>query len=330
MLGGVASERELKPVYLLTGSDRPKIALALQRLRARIGEDATEQLHAGEASGGDAVAACNALGLFGGEARLVVVDGVQGWKSADVKEVEEYLAAPAPDTVLALVGDGVKKESALAKAVAKAGDILAYEVAKRQLPQWVGEQFARLGASAGRDACRALVEAVGDDVGDLASEIQKLATWAGGEEITRTAVEQLAVGRAETPIFAVTDAWGSRDVARTLRATESLLERSHRPRSGELIRMVASFVGHVGRVRKVAALVDEGVRPSEIASRLKIHPFVAEKAAKQAENFSADELAQATVRLAELDAGAKGGSRLPAELQLERTLVSITRALTAP
>ena len=35
MLGGVANERALKPVYLFTGSDRPKIALALQRLRAR-------------------------------------------------------------------------------------------------------------------------------------------------------------------------------------------------------------------------------------------------------------------------------------------------------
>lgn len=255
----------------------------------------------------------------------MVVDGVETWKSADVKDVEEYLASPAPATVLALVGDGIKRDAALAKTVAKAGDVLAYEVAKRQLPEWVGEQFARLGASADRDACRALVEAVGDDVGDLSSEIQKLVTWANGEQITRTAVEQLAVGRAETPIFAVTDAWGSRDVAGTLRATESLLERSHRPRSGELIRVVASLVSHVGRVRKIAALVDEGGRPSEIASRLKVHPFVAEKAAKQAGNFSADELAQATVRLAELDAGAKGGSRLPPELQLERTLVEITR-----
>src|SRR4029077_2205041 len=110
MLGSVASERELKPVYLLTGTDRPKIAVALQRLRGRIGEDATEQLHATEASGEDAVAACNALGLFGGEARLVVVDGVEGWKAADVKELESYLAAPAPTTVLALIGDGVKKD----------------------------------------------------------------------------------------------------------------------------------------------------------------------------------------------------------------------------
>jgi DNA polymerase III subunit delta len=325
MLGAVASERELKPVYLLTGTDRPKIALALQRLRGRIGEDATEQLHAADASGQDAVAACNALGLFGGGARLVIVDGVETWKSADVKELEAYLGAPAPATVVALVGDGVKKDSALARAVAKAGEILLYEVPKKKLPEWVAEQFARLDARADADACRALVEAVGDDVGDLASEIQKLATWANGEQITRAVVEQLAVGRAETPIFAVTDAWGQREVAATLRAAESLLDRSHRPRSGELIRLVASLVSHVGRVRKISRLADEGVRSSEIASRLKVHPFVAEKAAKQARNFSPDELAQATVRLAELDAGAKGGSRLPPELQLERTLVEITR-----
>jgi DNA polymerase-3 subunit delta len=321
----VASERELKPVYLLTGTDRPKIAVALQRLRGRIGEEATEQLHAVEASGEDAVAACNALGLFGGEERLVVVDGVETWKAADVKELESYLASPAPTTVLALLGDGVKRDSTLAKAVAKAGDLLVYDVPKKQLPDWVAEQFARLGAPADRDACRALVEAVGDDVGDLSSEVQKLATWANGEQITRENVEELAVGRAETPIFAVTDAWGRRDVAATLRATESLLDRSHRPRSGELIRLVASLVGHVGRVRKIARLADEGVRSKEIAGRLKVHPFVAEKSAKQAANFSPDELAQAMVRLAELDAGAKGGSRLPAELQLERTLVEITR-----
>jgi DNA polymerase-3 subunit delta len=325
MLGGVASERDLKPVYLFSGSDRPKIALAIQRLRARIGEDATEQLHASEASGADAVAACNSLGLFGGDSRAVIVDGVESWKAADLKEIEAYLASPSPATVLALVGDGLKKDSAVAKAVAKAGEVHVYEVGKKDLPNWVGEQFARLGAPVERDACRALVEAVGDDLGDLSSEIQKLATWTGGEPVTRAAVEKLAVGRAETPIFSVTDSWGSRDVDATLRATEFLLERSHRPRSGELIRVVASLVSHVGRVRRIAALVEAGGRPSEAASRLKMHPFVAEKSARQAGNFSKDELARAIVRLAELDAGSKGGSRLPVELQLERTLVEITR-----
>ena len=224
-----------------------------------------------------------------------------------------------------LVADGLKKDAALAKAVGKAGEVHVYEVAKKDMPQWAGEQFARLGATADRDACRALVEAVGDNIGDLSSEVQKLATWANGEPITRTVVEKLAVGGGETPIFAVTDSWGSRDVAGTLRATESLLDRSDRPRSGELIRIVSSLVGHVGRVRKAAALADEGVRPPEIASRLKIHPFVAEKSTRQARNFSQDELAQAIVKLADLEANTRGGSRLPADLQVERTLVEITK-----
>ena len=316
---------ELKPAYLLSGTDRPKIARALRRLRDRVGDDATEQLSAREATGDDAVATCNAMGLFVGNGRLVIVDEVERWKADDVKAVASYLAAPAPATVLALVAGDLKADSALAKAVKKGGELLAYEVPKRRLPEWVAEQFARLGAKADRDACRALVEVVGDDLDELSSEIDKLATWAGGEPITVAAVEQLAVGRAETPIFSLTDAWGRRDVGAVLAMTESLLERTHRTRSGELLRIVASLVGHVGRVRRIQRLAEQGMRARDAAGKLKMHPFAAEKAFAQAANFSADELSLALVRLAELDAAAKGGSRMPAELELDRTLVDVTR-----
>jgi DNA polymerase III delta subunit len=78
-------------------------------------------------------------------------------------------------------------------------------------------------------------------------------------------------------------------------------------------------------VRRCQKLAEEGVRPRDAASSLKMHPFVAEKAFAQAANYSAEELAQAVVELAGLDAAAKGGSRLPADLELERTLVAITR-----
>ena len=64
---------ELAPAYLLTGGDRPKITRALVRLRAHFGDESVELLSARETSGEDAVAACNALGLFGGS-RLVVVE----------------------------------------------------------------------------------------------------------------------------------------------------------------------------------------------------------------------------------------------------------------
>jgi len=275
------------------------------------------------------VAACNAMGLFTGEGRLVIVDEVERWKAADVKEVAAYLASPAPATVLALVADELKADSALAKAVAKAGQVLAYEVTKRKLPDWVAEQFGRFGAKADADACRALIDIVGDDLDELTTEIDKLATWAADDPITLRDVEQMAAGRAETAIFALTDAWGRRDVGAVLRAAEEIMERSHRPRSGELMRIIGSLVNHVGRVRRCQRLADEGVRAKDAAPKLKMHPFAAEKAFAQAANFSADELGDALIRLSELDAAAKGGSRLPADLELERALVDVTRGRAA-
>jgi DNA polymerase-3 subunit delta len=326
MLGVVATE--LKPAYLLTGSDRPKIARALRRLRERIGDDATEHLSARDATAADVIASCNSMGLFGGE-RLVIVEEPERWKAADVKEITGYLAAPAPSTVLALVAEEIKTDSPLAKAVAKAGQVLAYEVPKRKLPEWVAEQFGRYGAKADPDACRALVEIVGDDLDELSSEVDKLATWAGGERVTVRDVEQMAAGRAETAIFSLTDAWGRRDVAGVLSSVEAIMERSHRPRSGELMRMIGSMVNHVGRVRRCQRLADEGVRPKDAAGQLKMHPFAAEKAFAQAANFSAEELGYAIIRLSELDAASKGGSRLPVDLELERALVDITRPRAA-
>jgi DNA polymerase-3 subunit delta len=319
-LAAVASE--LKPVYLIVGSDRPKVARAVRRLRDRLGIDAAEVTTASETPGEAAVAACNALGLFTDEARLVIVEDVERWRADDAKAIAAYLESPAPSTVLALVGEGVKADSVLTKACKKAGDVLSYDAPKkRDLPRWIAGELKRRGASAGDDVCRALAELVGDDLIALGTEVDKLATWANGRELTVADVERLAVPRAETTLYSLNDAWGNRDVAAVLEAAEAILERSPR----ELGRIVGSLVGHVGRVRACQALAAEGVRPREAAGRLKMHPWVAEKAFAQAANFSVDELRDAVVRLAALDLAVKGGSRLAPELELSRALVEVTR-----
>jgi DNA polymerase III subunit delta len=317
---------ELEPVYLITGGDRPKIQRALRRLRDRIGDDAVELLSAGDVTGADAVAACNALGLFGGGHRLVVVSDVDRWKAADAKAVVEYVAAPAPDTVLALVGEEVKKESALAKAIGKTGSVLVYDVAKRRLPEWVAKQFAERGVEADPEACRALVDLVGESPEELASEVVKLATWAGGDAITLPDVERLAVGCAEVPGYELTDAWGRRDLSAALAACQTLLERSGDPVTRTVPALAGLLVNHVGRVRTCQGYGEEGLAPRDAASRMKRHPFYVEKLFAQARSYTADELRDAIVRLAQLDHALKGGSRLAPDLELERALIDITRA----
>ncbi|HEU4941807.1 MAG TPA: DNA polymerase III subunit delta [Gaiellaceae bacterium] len=321
------SSEPLLPVYLLTGSDRPKVARALRRLRSRFGDESIEQLSADAAAGADAVAACNALGLFAGGdgGRLVIVDGVERWKKADVDAVAAYLADPVPGAVLALVAGEPPRSDALATAVAGTGRVLAYDAPKpRDLPAWVRAQFDGLGAAVDADAARALVEIVGDDLIALATEADKITIWAGGRPIARGDVERLATPAREAAAWATTDAWGERDAGALVAAAEAELERR------EPFSIAVRLAAHVSLVRSVKLLAAEGVGAREIAKRVKVHEFRVRKALGHADRYSGEELDAAVVRLAALDAALKGASRLSGALELTRALADLTEPVTAP
>jgi DNA polymerase-3 subunit delta len=320
-LAAVAAE-ELSPAYLLLGSDRPKIGRALSRLRGRFGPEAVEAFAAESVSGADTVASMNSLGLFG-SGRLVVVEGVEVWKKTDADAIGAYLRQPAPSAVLALVANELPRDAALADAVGKAGKVLRYDIPKPKDPSfWVRTELDRLGVQASEDAARRLVELVGAEIGVLALEIDKLATWAGGEAIGAREVEALAVpAGGESPGWVISDAWGIRDVAGVLAACEAELDEGVEP-----FLIAIRLAAQVGFVRTVQALASEGLGSREIAGRLKKHEFRVRKALGHGERHSTEDLDRAIIRLAKLDAALKGASRISAELELERVLIEITRA----
>lgn len=324
-----------QPVYLLTGSDRPKIETALRRLRSHFSPEAVEVVSATEASGESATALCNAGSLFG-DARLVVVEDVDGrrdsdgrrrggWKAADVESVAEYLRSPAPATVLALVGEDLKRSSALWKACAKSGSVLEFAVEKKELHGWVAAQFRQRGVAADPEACAALVQLAGEDLHALSAEVDKLATWASGEPIGEREVEALVPPVADLPIYELTDAWATRDAARALAVSEAIFEREARQRRDTATRLTGALGSHVGRLQVIKRLADEGVSSKDAASRLKLNPYYARKLYGQAEGFSSEELRDAVVRLADLDGSLKGQSRLAPDLEVQRALVDLTR-----
>jgi DNA polymerase-3 subunit delta len=334
------AEAPSKPVYLLTGDDRPKIDTALVRLRGHFAPEAVEVVSALETAGAAAVALCNTGSLFG-DARLVVVTEVDGrrdadgrrkggWKAADVEAVSAYLQAPAPATVLALVAEELKAGSALWKACARAGDVLEYRVPRKKLQSWVMERFRRAGVRAEPDACAALIQIVGTDLHALAAEVDKLATWAAGEPVGEREVEALAAPVAEDPIFALTDAWAAHDTARALAASERIFEREPRTRRDTAARLAAALGAHLGRLRSVKQLQAEGVAAAQAAGRLRLHPFYATRLYAQADGLTEEELRAAVVALARLDGALKGQSRLAPDLELQRTLVELTRRSGAP
>lgn len=316
------ADSELRPIYLLTGGDRPKIRRALERLRGRFGPESVETLSAQSVSGEEAVAACNSLGLFAGKGgRLVIVEDVEGWKKPDEEAIAGYVADPVHGAVLALVPGGELKGSSLPALCAKAGEVLAFDVPKpRDLPTWVRGQFERLGVRSDREAARALVEIVGEDATALATEAEKLAAWAGDEPVGRREVELLAAPAHEASAWAIMDAWGARDLAAALDACQSALEHGEEP-----FVVAVRLASQVTLVRQAQALAEEGLGAREIAKRLRKHEFRVRKALGHAENYTHDELDDAVVRLAALDGALKGASRLAGELELERALVELVR-----
>lgn len=287
-----------------------------------------------EATGDEATALCNAGSLFG-DLRLILVtdvDGVKaergrrgGWKAADVEAVLAYVEAPAPATVLALVGEELKSSSALWKACDKHGLVLSFDVVKKDLHGWVAERFRQHGVRAEPDAVAALLQLVGDDPHGLEAEVDKIATWAGDEPVGEREVSALVAANADTPSYELTEAWATRELARVLELSEAFFDHDPKPRRDVAPRLAGTLAAHLARLRAMKKLAAEGVSSKEAASRLKLNPYYAGKLFKQAESFSEDELDSAVVGLADLDGALKGQSRLAPDLEVQRTLVSLTR-----
>ncbi len=261
---------------------------AVERLKGHFDPAGIEHLTADTASGDEAVAACNSLGLFASGGRLVIVSDVDGhrnkegrlaggWKAADVEAVTAYAKAPAPETVLALVAEEARKGSPLAKIA----ELLLFEASERKLVPWVADQFKQLDANAHPDACRLLVELVGENSDELRLEAEKLALWAQGEEITAEHVEEMVLPRGPVKPWTLTDAWSERNVASVLTAAQRMLRRGDTP-SG-IAWKLGDHVALVAACRRFAA---GGVGPAEATKRLKRRSeFPVKKAYAAAESW---------------------------------------------
>ena len=175
---------KLGPLYLIRGDDHGAIAARRARLRALAESESDgsglELLEGPEATPERTAQALASLTLALGR-RVVIVDGVERWRT---KDVEDHLLGAIgqipPDTTLALFAreeSRAKVPEALVKAVKRAGGQVAVEAAVKpwELPGWTREQAERLGLSLDARASKALVAQVGERPQRLLRELEKLA-----------------------------------------------------------------------------------------------------------------------------------------------------------
>lgn len=310
---------DLKPAYLVHGDDEVKLDSWRARLRARAateGEEATLEVLAGDRLTPAAfVEATGALTLALGR-RYVLADGVERWKEKELGPVVEALEKLPADTVVLLLasgkvsrGKGPASES-LGKAVrALGGDVQVCEAPRpAKLPAWVVAQGADLGLVVEEDAAHALVERIGGDQRRLVRELEKLACYEPERgRVDRDAVEALTVSDIEARAYELGDALIEGDRERALLLAEDLRERG-----AEMMHIIFALLRQLRQARRAAAMLEQGASTQDLASALRVPPFIAKQIAGQAGRADAARLEQALNRLADIDYAVRGGANVDA------------------
>jgi DNA polymerase-3 subunit delta len=305
------SRGEIKPAYLICGSDEAKIGSALARLRSRAEtEGGAGALEVFEPSGGggpdpDAlIGAIPALSLTA-ERRYLLADHVQRWGAAQQGRVTDALAELAADTTVVLCAHG-KKPAKLAKAVEKVGgQVLAYEAPReRDLPGALVAEAREKGFELEPLAARLLVERMGAGTVRLRNELDRLALWAGeGGSVSVADLEEMVSDTSEEATWTLTDALveGRADVAAL--AAERLIAQ------GESVTGLTYAIAKRLRQAHTAVAGLEAGRPAkQVASSLDMHPYAAQMLVKRVRDASADDLRGALAAVADLEVWSRGGS----------------------
>lgn len=316
----------LKPVYLVSGDDDVKIDAWRARVRKRAdeegGQGSLEQHEAGVMTP-EALAADLAALTFSTGTRYMLIEGVEGWKAAQLDPVERALADMPPETVLVLIARG-KAQARLGKAVEKAGgEVRDYEAPNaRQLGKWTMERAAEQNLKIDGEGARTLVQLVGPRQQRLAREVERLALLAYPEgRLDAQQIAELAAGEHELQAYELADAIVDGNERHALAIAERLSAQGETP-----TRLLYSVVRRLRDVHRAAELLDAGVRENDAAGKLGMPPWLAKRIIAAARKAGRHALEDAICAFAKLEIDLRGGG-LRADFSLdEETALSLAIA----
>jgi DNA polymerase III subunit delta len=303
-------------VYLLLGDDEERKSRGVEKLR---GGRAAEGFDASGTSPESVVSACNSFSLFG-EGPFVVLRDLDAWNAAQKAVVVDYLENPSPGSDLILLGKKLGARERLLSAVKKSGEVHNFEQPKgKALVRWVVGHAKKLGLDLPDDVAEDLTERCSGDKMRLLQETEKLALYVGEGTATHDDVAALCPPDIQSNIFAFVDSLAAGERDRALKLLEDLINTGEPP-----LRLTFMIRRQFQLVARARALLERGTPQKEVASQLKVPPFVARKLEEQGRKLDDGDLDRALALIQDLESGLKGGSDLSDELQVEMTVLKLS------
>jgi DNA polymerase-3 subunit delta len=303
-------------VYLLLGDDEERKFRGVEKLRAG---RTVEAYDASETGPETLVSACNSFSLFG-EGPFVVLKGLDAWNAAQKAAIVDYLQDPSPGSDLVLLGKKLGTREKLLSAVKNSGEVHTFEQPTgKALVRWLVGHSRKLGLDLPEDVAEDLADRCSGDKTRLLQETEKLALYVDDGKTTHDDVAALCPPDVQSNIFAFVDSLATGERDRALPLLKDLIGAGEPP-----LRLTFMIRRQFQLVARARALLERGTTQKEIASRLKVPPFVARKLEEQGRKFDEEDLERALALVQDLESGLKGGSDLSNELQVEMTVLRLS------
>ncbi len=302
-------KRKLSRLYLIHGSEDYFIENAVTLLVDNVVSENERAFNLDLFDGGDSNSD-NVLSSvlsfpFVGDHRLTVVRRFDKMEKRYRLDVIRHLSEVPESNIVCLVAGEIRSSDQSYDQLPQSTEKLTFNRLKAaELTDFLAETATAIGKKMEPGAIDRLVSLSGESLGDMVSELEKLALYVGDKEDITTDDVSTAVGKSRSfNIFELQRAIGQRDAGRSQEIAGKMLETGEKPVYINFM-MTRYFLA----LLQVKHLVGKGTSTREISTKVfgKWNPFIDEYVAA-ARAYSLHELRRAVAILLDADVRLKTG-----------------------
>ncbi|MCK9400565.1 MAG: DNA polymerase III subunit delta [Bacteroidales bacterium] len=243
-------------------------------------------------------------------------------EAQDIEKIENlqpYVEKPQPSTILVIAHKyrKIDQRKSFAKSVENAGVLFeSARIYEYKVPGWINEQIVEKGYSIKPEGCQLLAEYLGNDLGRISNELEKLLiNLPAGSAIDAALIERNIGISKDYNIFELQNALGVKDVAKANRIINYFAANT---KQNPMIVVLTVLFGFFMKLMIYHQLKDKS--KNNAASVLSVNPFFVKDYALAAQNYSFRRLRAIIGLLREYDLRLKGmnnGSTEESELLRE-------------
>jgi len=236
------------------------------------------------------------------EKQVIIVKEAQDL-SRTIENLVGYVENPQPTTVLVFCYKykSLDKRKKLSKTIAKHGVIFeSTKLYENQVPDWIRRVLAGRGYTITPKAAQMLVEFLGNDLGKVNNELEKLQLIIKpGEQITPQLIEENIGISKDFNNFELQNAIGEKDIKKAFAIVQYF---AHNPKNHPLVMTIALLYSFFSKLLKYHALTNKG----DAVRVLGVSPYFIKDYQLAARNYPMKKVSAIISSIRDIDMKSKG------------------------